>query len=94
MLIKKLIIGLLSFYAIDVTQRKLAKAASPFPETQVERLYESVRRQIKKKEKSYDNRKWKSKKRYKSPTLAFKESKPRDVRYSNQKMIRRMFRNS
>lgn len=95
MFIKKLIIGLLSFYAVEV-RRVSSKGETPSFLVKHERLHEAERRREtrKKKVRLYDKRKWKEKKQYKEKTFALKGKNPKDVRFSNQRKIRRMFRNS
>ncbi len=95
MFIKKLIIGLLSFYAVEI-KRASVRGETPSFEVKHERLYEAERRREtrRKKVRLYDKRKWKKKKQYKEKTFAYKGTNPKDVRFSNQQKIRRMFRNS
>lgn len=93
MFIKRLIIGLLSFYAFELRRNNLRGIQNPFSETQIVRIYESRKRQLKNKEKAYNNRKWKKKKSYLNPTFKLQGTNSKDIRFSNQKKLRRMFRN-
>jgi 4-amino-4-deoxy-L-arabinose transferase-like glycosyltransferase len=92
--IRKLIIGLLSFYAFEVKRSDLRNFDTQGSDTQIERIYESRKRKLKKKEQTYDNRKWKKKKKYAQKTLKLQGVTPKDIRYSNQRKLRRMYRNS
>lgn len=96
MFVRKLIIGLLSFYAVEVQRYREKHEGLQSFDTQVERLLEEEkkREQIKKKTKLYDKRKWKKKQQFRQKTFAMKGTNPKDVRFSNQQKIRRMFRNS
>lgn len=95
MFIKKFIIGLLSFYAVEIKRTK-TKEEIPSFEVRHERLFQTEqKREVRtKKVRLYDKRKWKKKRQYKERSFALKGSKPKDIRYSNQQRIRRMFRNS
>lgn len=95
MFIRKLIIGLLSFYAVEVKRSSIKKDEGTSLEIRHERLYEiGKRREAKKrKTKTYDNRKWKKKTQFKERSFKISGTQPKDVRYSNQQKIRRMFRN-
>lgn len=96
MLIRKLIIGLLSFYAVEVKRASIKDHESHPLEIKTERLFEVERKRETKKRKIrlYDKSKWKKKKEYKEKQLSFKGTNPKEVRFSNQRKIRRMFRNS
>ena len=97
MLIKKLIIGLLSFYAVEIKRSSFKDDGVDTSSTiRVERLYESRKRreQVRRQSKLYDKRKWKEKKKYHEKHYKLKGSNAKDARYSNQQKIRRMFRNS
>ena len=94
MFIKNLIIGLLSFYAFDLSRLKKSTLLLHFNETQIERTIENKKRKEKKQEKSYDNRKWRASKKYVNQHFKTKGSHPKDHRYSNQKRLRRMYRNT
>lgn len=52
------------------------------------------RQKLKKNIKRYKNKKFKRKKIYKKKHYKFKGSYAKDSRYSNQKSLRRMYRNS
>lgn len=93
MFIRKLIIGLLSFYAFEVKRSNLRGIQNPFSETQIVRIFESRKRQLKKKEKAYDNRKWKKKQKFITPAFKLRGTNSKDPRFSNQRKLRRMFRN-
>lgn len=96
MLLKKLIIGLLSFYAIEFKRASIKDDVEPFSGSRIERLYEArkKREQERKKNRLYDKRKWKEKKKYHEQHYKLKGTNSKDARYSNQQKIRRMFRNS
>ena len=92
MFIKKLIIGILSFYAFEVRRASLKEAHDPFTE-QIERSYEDQKKREKKKEKTYDNSKWKKKRSFIDKSYKLRGSHSKDARYSNQRKLRRMYRN-
>lgn len=96
MLIKKLIIGLLSFYTVEIKRASLKDTGSPLSSTSIERLYESRKRreQVKKKTKLYEKRKWKERKKYHEKHYKLKGTTPKDARFSNQQKLRRMYRNT
>ncbi|GEM_PF-887623 len=91
MLIRKLIVGLLSFYFLEFNQfRSINQSSSP---EVVELFWEKKKQKEKKKSRLYDNRKWKKKKRFKEKSISLKGTHAKDRRYSNQKLLRRMYRN-
>jgi Ni/Co efflux regulator RcnB len=96
MLIKKFIIGLLSFYAFDVKRVSLKNDISFHQDEVIEREIETKKKREseKKKTRLYEKHKWKRKKQYHEQTYKLKGTRPKDHRYSNQQKIRRMFRNS
>lgn len=94
MFIKKLIIGILSFYTFEIKRASLKEDGSSLNESRIERLYESrkKREQERKKTRLYDKRKWKEKKKYREKHYKLKGTRSKDARYSDQQKIRRMFR--
>ena len=96
MLIRKIIIGILSFYFYDPKANYRQKSFNTF-DSEIVRTLEnkkkSERGQERRKEKTYENRKWKKKKNFREKTFAIKGVQSKDVRFTNQKMIRRMYRN-
>lgn len=94
MFIKKFIIGLLSFYAVEVRRLNLRSVDINSLDTQIERTFENKKKKEKKVETTYDNRKWKKKKKYIEKNFKIKGTNPKDHRFSNQKRLRRMYRNS
>jgi Ni/Co efflux regulator RcnB len=96
MLIKKFIIGLLSFYTFEIKRASIQDTGSVLSSTSIERLYESrkKREQERKKTKLYDKRKWKEKKKYREKHYKLKGTTPKDARFSNQQKLRRMYRNT
>jgi hypothetical protein len=96
MFIKKLIIGLLSFYAVEVRRVSIKEEGSSLNESQVERLYESrkKREQVRKQTRLYDKRKWKQRKKYHEQHYKLKGTNSKDSRYSNQQKLRRMYRST
>lgn len=95
MFIKKLIIGILSFYTVEIKRPLQEKSFDLFPSSSIELTYEAQkkREKEKRKERLYDKRKWKQRKKYTERTYKIKGTRPKDVRFSNQQKIRRMFRN-
>ena len=95
MFIKKLIIGFLSFYTIDVNRLQRRNQVLS-QSTSVEYSIEVIRKkeQERRKKRSYKNKKWSERKKYQQKTFALKGTKAKDHRYSNQQKIRRMFRNT
>jgi hypothetical protein len=93
MLLKKLIIGLLSFYVVEV-KKSSNRNLTAFPDFHIERVYEEKKKKLKIREKTYENKKWKKKSKYKNHTLKWQGSHPKGVRFSNQKSLRRMYRNT
>lgn len=95
MFFKKLVIGLLSFWAFEIrkTSRQIEFSVN---ETVYEREIEDhKKREIKKrKERHYPKGKKRRKTDYKVKTYAYQDSRARDHRFSNQQKLRRMFRNS
>jgi hypothetical protein len=51
------------------------------------------RKKHKKLKRGYKNRKYKRKRKYIEKTYKYKNSRPLDSRFSNQRKLRRMFRN-
>jgi hypothetical protein len=94
MFVKKLIIGLLSFYTFEIRRNSLKSELSPFAEITTEQVYESRKKEEKKKTQKYVNPKWKKKKLYINQTFKLQGTRPKDVRFSNQQKLRRMMRNS
>lgn len=94
MLIRKIIIVILSFYFYDPKARFQKKLAPAFLEEIVFSIEKKrIRKKEKKKERAYKNSKWKKKKQYRNKALAFSGINPKDNRFSNQRTLRRMFRN-
>ena len=60
----------------------------------IERSFEETQKREKKKQRLYQKRKWAKRKVYAQKSFALKGTNPKDARYSNQRKIRRMFRNS
>lgn len=96
MFIKKLMIGLLSFYAVEVRRVSIKEEGSPLNESQVERLYKvrKKREQERKKTRLYDKSKWKQRKKYHEQHYKLKGTNAKDARYSNQQKLRRMYRST
>lgn len=92
MFIRKIIIGLLSFYYIEV--RTIARRSGLTTPESIERIFEKKKQKEKRKERPYDNSKWKKRKAFREKTFALKGSHSKDRRFSNQRSLRRMFRNS
>lgn len=98
MFIKKLIIGLLSFYAIEVKRSSLKNenllslgfSIERSLETEKKKKRESERKQT----KLYNNRKWNKRRTYKEKSLKLQGVHSKDARYSNQRTLRRMYRNT
>jgi hypothetical protein len=92
---KKLIIGLLSFWAFEIKQ-----SSRKFDYVVTEIVYEreledqKKRETKKRKERHYPKGKKRRKTDYKVKSYSYRESRPRDQRFSNQQKLRRMFRNS
>jgi hypothetical protein len=93
MFIKKLVIGLLSFFAFEFKRNDHKSYESFCSDIKIERTYEARRRQLKKREKRYKNSKWRKRKTYATKAYKFQGSNPKDARFFNQRMLRRMFRN-
>mgnify|MGYP005689672603 FL=1 len=81
MLIRKLIIGLLSFYAIEVKRASLKNTETSPIQVQHELELEIVKKREAKKQRTrlYDKRKWKKKQRFKEPAFKIKGTNPKDV---------------
>lgn len=96
MLIKKLIIGLLSFYAFDFKRQASREDVSWNASSFVERSVEEKKKKEaeRKKIKLNERKKYIPKDPYVQKTLKIKGSNPKDLRFSNQKRLRRMYRNS
>lgn len=96
MFIKKLIIGILCFYAVEVRRVSIRDEGSSLNESQIERLYEvrKKREQERKKTRAYDKSKWKKRKKYREQHYKLKGTNSKDSRYSNQQKLRRMYRNT
>lgn len=60
----------------------------------IERSFEETQRKEKRKQRLYQTRKWTKKKTYRQKNFSLKGTNSKDNRYSNQRKIRRMFRNS
>lgn len=86
MFIKKLIIGLLSFYFYNTS-----KTRSEEQKPQVEINYSIEKRR--RKQRLYKNKKWKKRANFKARVYKLTGSQPKDHRFSNQRKLRRMFRN-
>lgn len=87
-----LIAGLFSFSSINLRLfRKSSHSAQPtsFISTS---LFEE-REKLKKRLKKYKNRKYKKRQRYKPKHYKLAGTMAKDNRYSNQKRLRRMYRN-
>ncbi|MBK23090.1 MAG: hypothetical protein CME70_03700 [Halobacteriovorax sp.] len=84
--------GIFSFFYIDL--RHLRKSPS-VDSTDEEISFDLTdrKKKLKQKRRKYKNRKFKKRKSYGQKSLYAKNSRPRDSRYSNQKSLRRMFRN-
>ena len=102
MFIKKLVIGLLSFYAVEIKRSSLRSedisSFDLFSSTSIEKsigVEKKKRRESERKQtKLYDNRKWSKRRTYKEKSLKLQGSHSKDARYSNQMKLRRMYRNS
>ncbi len=96
MFIKKLIIGILSFYAVEVRRVSIRDEGSSLNESQIEHLYEArkKREQERKKTKLYDKSKFQPRKKYHEQHYKLKGTNSKDSRYSNQQKLRRMYRNT
>ena len=96
MFIKKLIIGLLSFYTFDLKRRTFKDDFIPREESRIERMLETRKKREaeKKKTRLYDRRKWKKKRQYKEKSFKIQGTNPKDLRFSGQQKLRRMYRNS
>lgn len=95
MFVRKLIIGILSFYAVEIRRSSL-KSDHSLNGYSIEYSIEKKKKRESEKKKisTYNNRKWKKKKIFKEAKLKIKGTHAKDARYSNQKMLRRMYRNS
>lgn len=95
MFLKKLIIGLLSFYVFDPKSAPHVQKLINSIEYVIEREIEIVkkRRKEKKQSQKYDNRKYKKKHVYQKINFKISGTRAKDVRYSNQQKLRRMYRN-
>lgn len=99
-LYQKLILAILSFYAVDV--KRIHRATSTVlvtPAVGVELLYEekkkrdTERKKERKQTRPYPKGKRRKKKQFAERKWSYQSSQPRDVRFSNQQKLRRMFRN-
>lgn len=95
MFIKKLIIGILCFYTFDTRARFRNGSVSRFTNS-IEYSIETTRKKEieRRKSRSYKNKKWAERKKYRHKSMSLKGTRAKDHRYSNQQKIRRMFRNS
>jgi len=95
MFIKKLIIGILCFYTIDTRTRFRNSWVNRFTHS-IEYSFETTRKKEieRRKSRSYKNKKWSERKKYKQKTFALKGTRAKDHRYSDQQKIRRMFRSA
>ncbi len=97
MLWKKILFSLFTFFVVDVTRlRSEEEPVSSLPAVSIEDLRsERQKRQTeRKKQRLYDKNKWKKRRDYRERTYKYQSTKSRDSRYSNQKSLRRMYRNS
>ena len=87
---------MLTFYTVEIKRSSLRDTGFIYNETSIEREYEVHKKRIQERKKTrlYDKRKWKRKKKYHEKHYKLEGSRPKDVRFSNQQRIRRMFRNS
>lgn len=82
----------LSLIYFDLGALKKRRVGSVFSES-IEHELSVERRKLKKKRRLYSNKKYKPKRRFKKLNLKLQGSHAKDIRYSNQKMLRRMYRN-
>jgi hypothetical protein len=100
MLWKKILFSLFTFFVVDVTRLRLEEASVSSlpvvsPEAIEDQRSERQKRQAeRKKQRLYDKNKWKKRRDYRERTYKYQSTKSRDSRYSNQKSLRRMYRNS
>lgn len=96
MFIKNLIIGLLSFYFFDPKKNGFRHAEELQFSVQIERLFEKRKQRESERKKAglYPKRKWLPRKIYVDRTYKIKGNNPKNKRYSNQQMLRRMYRSS
>lgn len=96
MFLKKLIIGLLSFYTFDIKLRSDKNRAFFYYEIQCEKILENTKRREIRRQKSrlYKNPKWKKKKKFQLKCFKLQGTHAKDIRFSHQKKIRRMYRNA
>ena len=90
MLLRHLLLGLFAFFAVEIKRPRLKDAPSIIG---IETVWED--RKQKKKKKEYHQKKGKRKIRPKTeiPMPKHLNSRPMDHRFSNQKSLRRMYRN-
>lgn len=95
MLLRKIIIGILSFYFYD-PKKYFQKEINLESSEQIVLTLEKKkkREEERRKSRSYKNKKWKKKKEYREKTFAIKGKEAKDKRFSNQQLLRRMYRNS
>lgn len=95
MFFKKLILALFGFYYFDPSRIKKNNFYEGF-DNYIERNYESKknRKNERKKILQQEFHTWKPRRKYIVKQFALKGVKPKDHRYSHQKKLRRMYRNS
>lgn len=96
MFLKKLIIGLLSFYLFDPKSNSRKQNLSNSSEQVIEREIEEVKklRKEKKRTQKYDNRKYKRQRKYHLKKLKYSGTRAKDARFSGHRSLRRMYRNA
>ena len=86
------ITGLFSFLLFDLNLfRKYGQHSFSYEPTHLVRS--DQKEKLRKTQRQYKNRKYKQKTNYRNKKLKYTDSKSRDKRFTNQKSLRRMYRN-
>lgn len=87
-----LLAGLFSFFYIDLRLLRKTRVGNN-SSTVISVELADRKEKLKKKTRKYKNKKYQKKKKYREKSYSLKGAKAKDHRYSNQKTLRRMFRN-
>ena len=86
-------VGFFSFVFVDLNLLRRTRSLKSTSLLLTNELTDNKKKN-KQKKRHYPNKKYNKRRTYKSKTIKLKGTKPRDHRYSNQKKLRRMYRNS
>ncbi len=87
-----LLSGILSFFCVDLQLFRRGSRDIYFGES-ISIEISDQREKRKRKTRKYKNKKYKKTKKYSQKQYKFQGTKAKDLRYSNQRLLRRMYRN-